>query len=403
MTTQRCFAFWATVALLMHPGGAAEEQQANGDGPPTGVSPVRAWVTPEDFGAVGNDDQDDSPAFAALAGAFKRGVAVLVPPRRYLLSRTWELPYVQGGRIMGLGGLAHDDMKLFHPLHGPAAELVWIGKKGGTMVRVAGTNLVWDSVALFGRGTAGTGLLVLKPENRRGLGTGKHVFRGVSVNGCTVGIRLGDGGTNVDSSLFGYTYVEHCRVGVLLDADMAMGHYFTYLHVRHCPVAMWVRRGGDVVIRGGLNTSTGTFLKVGDEQPHVNPGRNNGMILVEGIKTDAQNRLLEWLDVVKADCAITFQNCHQAWIRDGHAYPRKWVLRGAVKLTLRDCLNVFGEKSFVLQAQGETAKPNVLLERCRVDFGRRPQDWIDSSTGCRRFRVRDCYRGNGGPLPDADQ
>jgi len=223
------------------------------------------------------------------------------------------------------------------------------------------------------------------------------------VNGCAIGIRLGDGGTNVDSSLFEYTYTEHCQVGVLLDSDMTMGHYFTYLHVRHCPVAVWVRRGGDVVIRGGLNTSTGTFLKVGDDAPHVNPGRNNGMILVEGIKTDAQNRQLQWLDVVKADCTITFANCHQAWTNNGRAYPRKWVLRGAVKLTIRDCLNVFGEKSFVLKPQGDKAKPNVLLERCRVDFGRSPADWIDSDFACWRFRVRDCYRGDGEPLPDADR
>jgi hypothetical protein len=45
----------------------------------------------------------------------------------------------------------------------------------------------------------------------------------------------------------------------------------------------------------------------------------------------------------------------------------------------------------------------VLLDRCRVDFGRTPADWIKSTTGHVRFRVRDCYRGDGEPLDDADE
>ena len=247
------------------------------------------------------------------------------------------------------------------------------------------------------------GLLVLKPTDRRGLGTGKHTFRGLSVHGCDTGIRLGDGGNNVDSCIFEYTYAEQCDVGVLLDANMAMGHYFTYLHIRKCPIAVWVRRGGDVVIRGGLNTSTGTFLKIGDEAPQVNPGRNNGMILVEGIKTDAQNKGMQWLEVVKGDCATTFRNCHQAWTEGGSRYPRKWVLRGEIKLTIRDSVNLFGLESFVLQSRGTSQRPNVLIERCRVDFGRTPEEWIESTTGHWRFRVRDCFRWDGEPLEDVDR
>jgi len=359
-------------------------------------------VTPEDFGAIGNDGEDDSDAFDELAKALRRDVAVLVPARRYHISRTWKLPFVQGGRIMGLGGLAHHDIKLGHGLRGAGAELAWIGEEGGTMVHVPGTNLVWDSVALYGRGKAGVGLLMLKPTDRRGLGTGKHTFRGLSVQGCKVGLRLSQGGNNVDSCIFEYTYTEECEVGVMLDANMAMGHYFTYLHIRRCPIAVWVRRGGDLVIRGGLNTSTGTFLKIGDEGRHINPGRNNGMILVEGIKTDAQNKQMQWLNVVKGDCAITFKNCHQAWTKDGSTYPRKWKLHGEVKLTIRDSINLFGLNSFVLGSRGETQKPNVLIERCRVDFGRTPKDWIESLGGHWRFRVRDCFRWDGEPLEDAD-
>ena len=127
---------------------------------------------------------------------------------------------------------------------------------------------------------------------------------------------------SLDSCLFEYVYTERCDVGLLLDADMAMGHYVNYLHIRRCPVGVWVRRGGDLVIRGGLNTSTGTFLRIGDQERHMNPGRNNGMILVEGIKTDAQNDQMQWLDVVKGECSITFKNCHQAWTEDGSIYPR---------------------------------------------------------------------------------
>jgi hypothetical protein len=361
------------------------------------------YVTPEDFGAIGNDGKDDSDAFDQLADVMRRDAAVLIPAKRYHISRTWRLPYVQGGRIMGLGGLAHHDIKLGSRLRGPGAELAWIGEAGGTMVRVSGVNLVWDAVALYGRSAADVGLLMLKPTTTRGLGTGKHTFRGLSVHGCRVGIRLGQGGENVDSCVFEYTYTEKCAVGVLLDADMAMGHYFTYLHIRDCPIAVWVRRGGDLVVRGGLNTSTGTFLKIGDEGRHINPGRNNGMILVEGVKTDAQNKDMQWLEAVKGDCAITFQNCQEAWTQDGSAYPRNWTLRGAVKLTIRDSINLFGLNSFVLERKGASQKPNVLLDRCRVDFGRAPADWIKSTTGHFRFRVRDCYRGDGEPLVDADE
>ena len=189
---------------------------------------------------------------------------------------------------------------------------------------------------------------------------------------------------------------------MLLDADMAMGHHFMYLHIRKCPIAVWVRRGGDLVIRGGLNTSTGTFLKTGDEGRRVNPGRDKGMILVEGIKTDAQNKQMQWLDAIKGDCAITFRSCHQAWTNDGSMYPRKWVRRGEVKLTIRDSVNLFGLESFALEPRGKTQKPNVLLDRCRVDYGRTPQEWIESDAGHWRFRVRDRFRWDGEPLADVD-
>jgi len=171
--------YWLTCVLAVV-GEAAEAPRpsAETNGAPTASASRQLWVTPEDFGAVGNDDRDDSDAFDALARALKSDVAVLLPARRYLLSRTWELPYVQGGRVMGLGGLAHDDMKLFHPLHGPGAELVWIGKQGGTMVHVSGTNLVWDSVALYGRGKAGTGLLMLKPKGVAGWAPASRRFVG---------------------------------------------------------------------------------------------------------------------------------------------------------------------------------------------------------------------------------
>jgi hypothetical protein len=161
-----------------------------------------------------------------------------------------------------------------------------------------------------------------------------------------------------------------------------------------------VRRGGDLVIRGGLNTSTGTFFRIGDQERHINPGRNNGMILVEEIKTDAQNDQMQWLDVVKGECSITFKNCHQAWTEDGSIYPRKWALRGAIKLSIRDSSNLFGLNSFVLQRKGTSQQPNVLLDRCRIDFGDTAEDWIESTTGYWRFQVRDCYRGDGQPLAD---
>lgn len=399
MWGKTAMAIWCCliVSLRVGPAHAGDVQDRSPRQAPSGL-----WFTPEDFGAVGDDDEDDSDAFDELAKVLERDAAVLIPARRYHLSRTWRLPYVQGGRIMGMGGLAHHDIKLESPLRGAAAELAWIGEAGGTMVEVPGTNLVWDAVSLFGRDLADVGLLVLKPTTRRGLGTGKHTFRGLSVHGCNIGIRLGQGGSNVDSCIFEYTYAEQCNAGVLLDADMAMGHYFTYLHIRNCPIAVWVRRGGDLVIRGGLNTSTGTFLKIGDDAPQVNPGRNNGMILVEGIKTDAQNREMQWLEVVKGDCAITFRNCHQAWTEDGSTDPRRWTLRGEVKLTIRDSVNLFGLDSFILEPRGTSQRPNVLIERCRVDFGRTPAEWIEATTGHWRFRVRDCYRWDGEPLDDAD-
>lgn len=109
-------------------------------------------------------------------------------------------------------------------------------------------------------------------------------------------------------------------------------------------------------------------MKIGDRERHINPGRNNGMILVEGVKTDAQNKEMRWLEVVKGDCAITFANCHQAWTEDGSTYPRKWTLRGAAKLTIRDSVNLFGLESFVLERKGESQRPNAARVD-RVDDG----------------------------------
>ena len=47
-------------------------------------------------------------------------------------------------------------------------------------------------------------------------------------------------------------------------------------------------------------------------------------------------------------------------------------------LAIRDSVNLFGLKSFVLEPRAKTQKPNVLVERCRVDFGRTPEEWIGS-------------------------
>ncbi|MCZ7649080.1 MAG: glycoside hydrolase family 55 protein [Planctomycetota bacterium] len=389
--------------------------------PPEGA---RLYATPEDFGAVGDDEGDDTDAFEKLAEVLKQDQAIVIPARRYLISRTWKLPYVQGGRITGLGGLSHHEIKLEHGLRGAGAELCWIGEDGGTMVELSGSNLIWDAVSLHGRKKAEVGFYMKKPADRKGLGTGKHAIRGLSVSGCKYGIRLSDGGSNVDSTVYEYIYTESCEVGLLIDADMAMGHYFAYFHPRSCGVAIWLRRGGALVVRGGLNTSTGTFLRIGDKDPDVGPGRNNGLVLIEGIKTDAQNKEMRWVEMLAPrQVYLTFNNCQQSWTQDGSVYARKWQLWGPATLTLRDCSNLFGLKSFTLQPavkdkvevyegnpEGEGVrvstreqKPNVLLERCHVDFGAEPKDWFEADEGHWSFRVRDCYRGNGEPLKDVDK
>jgi hypothetical protein len=382
---------------------------------------AKVWVTPEDFGAVGNDGKDDSDAFDKLAAAMEQDVGVMIPARRYHLSRTWKLPYVKGGRIVGAGGFQHHHMKKKAALQGASSDLYWIGKEGGVMIQMIGSNSIIESLNLFGQDKAGVGFYVIKPKGAKGIGTGKASVRGMSVLGCNTGIRLGNGGANVDNILWEYIYIHECGTGLLLDTQMAMGHYFAYLQLRSVKTAIWVRRGGDLVVRGGLNVGTDVFLKVGDKDGTA-PGRNNGMILIEGIKADAQNVDLTWLDVATpTDCAITFNNCHQAWTKDGTRYPRKWIVRGPTKLAIRDCINVFGTDSFVLEPHHRdnpevythnpetgdikpTRKPrmpNVLLDRCRVDFGSGPKDWIDVDKGHYTFKVRDCFRGTGEPIEDA--
>lgn len=408
----------AGIAITLTLGRAASQEDEIKN-----IAARKLYVTPEDFGAVANDDKCDSDAFDKLAEAIRHGVEIRIPARKYHISRTWQLPFVGGGRVVGMGGLGHGMKSENARFYGAKSELHWIGADGGAMVNLPGSNLVWDSVGLCGHGKAGIGLYVVKPEGAKGIGSGKHTLRGLSIVGCRIGIKLSEPGRhNVDNIIYEYTYIADSEVGVMFNAHMVIGHYFSYLHFRNCKVGVWARQGGDLVVRGGLNTSTGTFFKVGDTDGTA-PGRNQGMYLFEGVKTDAQNPDLVWVDVVTpTDCQITFRDCHQAWGKAGPTMPRKFTLRGAVRLTIRDCVNLFGLNSFIMEpgtkerpeiymhdpetgkveVTGKIGKPNVVLDRCRVDFGTEPKHWIERSDGHYMFRVRDLMDGVGAPLKDCD-
>ncbi len=219
---------------------------------PEGVPPESTWVTPETFGATGNDDIDDTEALQELFLG-EHGKTIFIPAKEYLVSDTLLLPKRNGLRVQGVASgvqFVESDKNLM----GTISRLVWIGKPGKPMVEYRGSGLVWDGVALYGKRRlkdktrASIGFLVHKVG--KGLGTGKAHFRQINIYHCDVGFQVGTtpGEGNCDNLIFDFFNVGACDTGYLVKNHMGMDHSLKYARGYGCKTVCHVERGAALYV-----------------------------------------------------------------------------------------------------------------------------------------------------------
>lgn len=222
----------------------------------------------------------------------EHGLPVYIPSGRWGIGSTIELPKRQGGALIGAGpggGAANDQLR------GLGSILEWYGDDQSPMLRMTGSRWRIENLALRGKPfkkegkRALQGLLVTKTG--RGLGTGKHEFRNLSIAECRVGIQCGLDPAEHNNDLLGFERLEisRCEIGYRVINSQAMSHWINRLEVRNTPVAFQFFGGGMLHVRNIAAFDTTLLELRQNDPPSLSPGGNNAVYRLENLKVDAQH------------------------------------------------------------------------------------------------------------------
>lgn len=368
------------------------------------------YVTPETYGAVGDDKKDDTEAIQKLF-AERHGKVIVIPGKRYLISDTIVIPKRAGFHVIGAGFNA-GGINPRHSMMGNASRLVWIGPDDRPMVVSHGRGLIWNGVELHGRPwyrneperpRAKIGFLVAKQG--RGIGVGKQFFPAMAIYECENGFQAGttEGEHNCDNLIFGYLSLGNCTYGFRTRNHMAMDLHFQYVKGGGKMDALfYFERGGAAHIQGLGMHSRGvkTLMKIGWN------GRNNGFFSINNAKIDAQASELKMIEMEQpCPSVITISKLKRSWLdKRPTEFEGIFDLKGSAVLTIRDSQHVVGPQSFVTSPDNNGNVPNVILDRCDLPAGTTPESLRHpKSKGDWHFAIRNCYREGGhAPVKDVD-
>ena len=361
------------------------------------------YVTPEMYGAVGDDPRTDDTEAIQKLFTERHGKIILIPGKAYHISKTIEIPKRTGYHVIGGGFHSGGKVGSNHPLMGNASRLVWTGGSDEPMIVCYGVGLIWDGVEL--RGTragqatqkkAKIGFLIAKQG--RGLGVGKLWFPSIAIYNCETGFQAGthEKMHNCDNLIFGYLALKDCTHGFRARNHMAMDIHFNYVKASgRMETLFYFERGGAVHVQGlGLHSGhIDTMLRIGWA------GRNNGYFSINNAKIDAIARYLKLIQMDQpCPAVITISKLKRSWNNPRPTdFTRAYELKGPAVLTIRDSQHVAGRHSFVTAADEDGNVPNVLLDRCDWPQGlEREELRHPDSAGAWHLRMRDCYT----ELPD---
>ncbi|MCF7854065.1 MAG: glycoside hydrolase family 55 protein [Candidatus Pacebacteria bacterium] len=399
-------------AMLVPLAGRPAEPQPPHPAPPSGfiaqpsashaLHPDQPYVTPEMYGAVGNDiSTDDTEAIQRLFSE-KHGKLILFPGKDYHISETITIPKRIGCHVMGAGFHSGGKIRRGHGLMGNLSRLVWIGSSDAPMVVYHGSGLIWNGVELCGRPPeqetakkAKIGFLVAK--SGKGIGTGKMWFPALSINNCETGFQAGthERMHNCDNLIFGYLALSNCTYGFRTRNHMAMDIHFSFVKAGGTmDTLFYFERGGAMHVNGlGLHSANiGTMLRIGWV------GRNNGFFSLNNVKIDAVARNLKLIDMEQpCPAVITVTNLKRSWNDPRPTdFSRAYTLKGPAVLAIRDSRHIVGAQCFVTSPDAEGNVPNVLLDHCDLPAELDSEDLHHpDSSGKWYFKTRDCYAETG--------
>lgn len=391
-------------------------EKAAGERPAADTVPVgdRPYVTPEDYGAIGDDGKDDTEGIRKLF-AERHGKIILFPGKEYHISDTIEIPKRAGFHVIG-GGFNSAGIGPRHSMMGNATRIVWIGGPDKPMIVMHGRGLIWNGVELHGRAwskgestlpRAKIGFLVENSgqgKKRDGIGVGKLWFPALSITDCENGFQAGTeaGEHNCDNLVFGYLTLGNCTYGFRTRNHMAMDIHIHYVKGGGTMEALfYFEHGGAAHIQGMGMHSKGvkTLVKIGS------CGVNNGFFSINNVKIDAQAGNLKIIQMESPSPAVvTIDKLKRSGGRNMRPNMSAiYELKGSAVLTIRDSQQVVGPESFLTEADKQGSVPNVLLDRCDMPAGlTAAQLHHPDSKGGWNFAAKNCYAFGESPRPLVD-
>lgn len=367
------------------------------------------YATPEMYGAIGDDDGDDTVALQQLFSE-RHGKVIFIPAREYLVSDTIVIPPIGGIRVQGVASSVGRRMP--PKVRGHVSSLVWIGGPDKPIIEYRGSGLVWDSVALFGRRSeadevrAAIGFLVHKVG--KGVGTGKALFRQINIFDCDTGFQVGlsEGEHNCDNLIFNWFNVGDCDVGYRVKNNMGMDHSFQFARSYGCKTFFYFERGGSIYVHaaGIHHPANKELLRLGWA------GKNNAQYYFSNIKFDAQLTDFKFVTMEQPIPAfITMDNLKRSFhyerdeetggmrIHSRYALEKLFHLKGNAKLIIRNSNGLltpgsfYGESGLPENDENEkVATPLILIENSLLNAEAADLLHPDSNQNT-RLRVRNCF------------
>ena len=277
-----------------------------------------------DYGAIGNDEIDDTEAIQKAINAASRtnnGGEVYIPAGRYLISETLKIDKASGLVVRGEGAMGHKAWLM--SINSSQSLLVWTGKKDGVMIHAHGTfGCRWEKLAFCGRKIdyknpqdqwihekerAG---IILLFTSEVGFGNMVHYMSDVSFGQADTGIQFGSETTlkNCDSDwLFDAVHFAMLNTAVKFKHSQAVDYTFNFIFTAAVKTVFDFESGGNLTVNTLQSTCcdlilnirdsawcNGTFLLNsvraectygGSKHRHqllkANPGKNGGLAIVK--------------------------------------------------------------------------------------------------------------------------
>lgn len=296
-----------------------------------------------------------------------------------LIPATISTPFVMGGRIQGKGH--GEPVDYAHPLQGIGTQCVWEGPRGvadqDPMFDLHGAYWELDGFSMYGaqryqmEGTplskAPLGILLHRPEDRLGIGVGKHHFSNMFLSYFRTAIQHATDDIhehNCDQCLYTNLTIDRCDVGVLVKNDQSLGHTFVDLDVNSTPVIFKYQAGGDLTVFRLFTPSLCTILEFDPVEGGVGFGHNNAVYFFDSVELDyaAGNTMLVNMPAGMYDADIFFNNVRFQY----HLYTSPAaVISGNTRLTVRDARKLQAGM-FAWNNPYSTTMPSIVIDNSRA-------------------------------------